>query len=54
MGMSKKVSANMPPEHMRLVQVERTRVVLMKGEDMVVGCDGSVFESCLSAAVVQR
>ena len=52
-GISKKVSASMPPEPIKLVQAERMRVVLMKGEDMVVRCDGFVFESCLSA-VVQR
>jgi hypothetical protein len=51
--MSKKVRASIPPEPIRLVQAERMRVVLMKGEDMVVRCDGFVFELCLSA-VVQR
>jgi len=36
MGMSKKVRASMPPEPTRLVHAERMRVVLMKGEDMVM------------------
>ena len=44
MGMSKKVSASMPPEPIRLVQAERMSVVLMKGEEDIVMCDGYVFE----------
>lgn len=49
MGMSKKVSASMPPEPIRLVQAERMRVVLMKGEDMVMSdvsvCNVSFYVS---------
>lgn len=44
MGMSKKVSANIPPEPIRLVQAERMRVVLMASEDMVL----ELCELCLS------